>query len=137
MRQHSRARDCGSHHVGCKGGPAHRLAIHTLGGWQISVTPQCVNTFGAQRSARLSLLHHQRLCTQLCPCGRRTWSDIVVLTLGTQLLPQHVVHNINHVFPSCPGFGSAPRAQAASGHSWRQLSICWLNASVSQASTAL
>ena len=43
----------------------------------------------------------------------------------------------NHVFPSCPGVGSAPRAQAASGHSWRQLSICWLNASVSLASTAL
>ena len=91
MRQHSCARDCGSRHMGCKGGPAHRLAIHTPGWWQTSVTPQCVNTFGAQRSARLSLLHHQRLCTQLCPCGRRTWSDIVVLTLGTQLLPQHVV----------------------------------------------
>ena len=38
-----------------------------------------------------TLLHHPRLYTQLCPCGRRTWSEIIVLTLGTHLLPQHVV----------------------------------------------
>ena len=73
------------------GGPAHRLAIHTPGGWRVSVTPQRVNTFGAKRSDRHILLHHQRSCTHLCPCGRRTWSAIIVLTLGTQLLPQHVV----------------------------------------------
>ena len=56
-----------------------------------SVTPQRVNTFRAQRSDRLTLLHHRRLCTQLCPCVRRTWSGIIVLTLGSQLLLQRVV----------------------------------------------
>ena len=47
MRRHSCAGAFGSRHMGCMGGPAHQLAIHTSGGLQISVTPQRVNTFGA------------------------------------------------------------------------------------------
>ena len=43
----------------------------------------------------------------------------------------------DHVFPLCPDFGSAPRAQAAREHRWRQIEHLLLNASVSLAWTAL
>ena len=84
---------CGSRHMGCMGGAAHKLAMHTSGGVQTSVNPHRVNTFGTQRSDRLILLHHRRprLYTQLCPCVRHTWSGIIVLTLGSQLSPRRVV----------------------------------------------
>ena len=76
--------------MGCMGGPAHQLAIHTSGGLQASVTPPRMNMFGAQRSDRLILLHRRRLCTPLHPCVCRNWSGMIVLTLGSQLLPQRV-----------------------------------------------
>ena len=81
----------GSSHMDCMGGPAHQLAIHTAGGLQIPVSPRPASSFGAQRSDRRILLHHRRLCTQLCPYVRHTWLGIIVLTLGSQLLPQCVV----------------------------------------------
>ena len=137
MRRHSCAGAYGSRRMGCMGGPAHRLAIHTPGGLQISVTPQRVNTFRAQRSNRLTLLHHQRLCSQLCPCGRRTWLEIIVLTLVSQLILQRVG---SATITSSPRFRilvlllGLLRLGNTDGAT---LSICCLNASVSLAWTAL
>ena len=85
MRWHLCAGACVSRHMGCMSGPAHQLAIRTAGGVQTPVTPYRVNTFGPQQSDRLILLHHRRLCVQLHPCVRHTWSEIIVLTLGSQL----------------------------------------------------
>ena len=121
VRRHSCAGSYDSRHMSCMGGSAHRLAIHMPGGLEISVTPQRGNTSGARRSDWLTLLHHRRLCTQLCPCGRRTWSEVIVLTLGTQLLPQHVFSAIVTSSPSCPDIGSAPKARAARQHRWRRI----------------
>ena len=114
-----------------------QLAIHTFGGLQISVTPQRVNTFGAQRSDRLTQLHHRRLCTQLCPCVHRTWSGIIALTLGSQLLLQRVVSatitssarvRILFLLLGLKRLGNTDGAT---------LRICCWNASVSLAWTAL
>ena len=112
---------CGSRHMGCVGGPAHQLAIHTSGGLQTSVTPRRVNTFGPQWSDRLTLLRRRRLCTRLCPCVRCIWSGIIVLTFGVTAVA--AAYNLCHdpVFPSCPDFGSAPRAHAAREHRWRHI----------------
>ena len=137
MRRHLCAGAYGSRHVGCMGCLAHQLAIHTSGGLQISVTPQFVNIFGAQWSDRLILSHHRRLCTQLCPCDRRTWSGILVLTLGSQLLPQREVSatimSSTHVriLVLLLGLKRLGNTDGAT------LSIRCLNASVSLAWTAL
>ena len=120
MRRHLCAGACGSRHMGCMGGPAHPLAIRMSGVLQTSVTPPRVNTFGPQRSDRLILLHHCRLYTQLCPCVRRTWSGIIVLTLVSHLSPLRLVSATITSFPPA-GFGSAPRAQAAREHRWRHI----------------
>ena len=60
-------------------------------------------------------MHKRRLCTQLCPFVRHTWSGIIVLTLGSQSL-QRVVSATSTFFPSYTDFGAAPRAQAARGY---------------------
>ena len=59
--------------------------------------------------------------TQLCPCVRRTWSGIIVLTLGSQLLLQRAVSATITSSPRVRNFGSAPRAQAAREHRWRHI----------------
>ena len=109
-------RGYGSYHMGmgCMGGPTHQLATHVR--LQISVTPHAPTPVERNGQSGLHiLLHRRRLCTQGCPCVL-TRSGIIVLTLGTQLSP-HLCHD--HIFPSCPDFGSAPRAQAAREHRWR------------------
>ena len=118
---------------GLHGRPRAQLAIHTSGGLQISVTPQRVNTFGAQRSDRLTLLHHRRLCTQLCPCVRRTWPGIIVLTLGSQLLPQRVVSATITSSPRVRILVLLLGLKRLGGTDGATLSICYLNASVSLA----
>ena len=37
------------------------------------------------------LIHPPRLCTQLCRCGRRIRSGIIIFTFGNQLLISRVV----------------------------------------------
>ena len=137
MRLHLCAGAYGSRHIGCMGGPAHQLAIPTSGGLQISVTPQHVNTFGAQRSDRLILVHHRRLCTQFCPCVRRTWSGIIVLTLGSQLLPQLVVSATITSSPHVRILVLLPGLKRPGNTDGATMSICYLNASVALAWTAL
>ena len=82
-------------------------------------------------------MHHRRLCIQLCPCVRNTWSGIIVLTLGSQLSPLRVVSatitssphvRILILLPGVKRLGSADGAT---------LSICCLTASVSIGWTAL
>ena len=136
MRRHLCAGAYGSRHMGCMGGPAHQLAVHTSGGLQISVTPQRVNTFDVQRSDRLVLLHHRRLCTQLCPL-RRTWSGIIVLTLGSQLLPQRVVSATITSSPHVRILVLLPGLKRLGNTDGATLSICYLDASVSLAWRAL
>ena len=119
------------------GGRAHQLAIHTSGGLQTSVTPRRVNTFGPQRSDWLTLLRRRRLCTRLCPCVRRIWSGIIVLTLGSQLSPLRV---ISATIPASPHVRilvlplGLMRLGSTDGAT---LSICCLNASVSPTLTDL
>ena len=81
MRRHLCAGAYGSRHMGCMGGPARRLAEYTSGGLRVSVTPQRVNTFGAQRSDRLTLLHMFCTCPPLCagalwPMPAWVWRDV-------------------------------------------------------------
>ena len=137
MRWHSSAGAYGSRHMGYMDGPVHQLATHTSGGSQTSVTPHRVNAFGVQRSDWLILLHHRRLCTQLCHCVCHKWSKIIVLTLGTQLLPQHVVSATTtssarvRILVLLLGLKRLGNTDGAT------LSICCLNAGVSLAWTTL
>ena len=137
MRRHSCAGAYGSRRMGCMGGPAHQLAVRTSGGLQTSVTPRRVNTFGTQRSDRLILMHHRRLCTQLCPFVRHTWSGIIVLTLGSQLLPQRVVSATITSSPHVRILVLLPGLELLGSTDGTTLSICCLNASVSLAWAAL
>ena len=137
MRRHLCAGACGSRHMGWMGGPAHQLAKRTSRGLQTSVTPRRVNTFGPQRSDRLILLHHQRLCTQLYPCVCHTWSGIVVLTLGPQLSPLRVVSATITPSPHVRTLVLLPGLKRLGSTDGATLSICCLNASVSLAWTAL
>ena len=137
MRRHLCAGACGSRHMGCIGGPAHKLAIRTSGGLQTSVTPHRVNTFGPQRSDRLTLLHHRRLCTQLYRCVRHTWSGIIVLTLGSQLSPLRVVFATIMSSPHIRILDLLSGLKRLGSTDGATLSICCLNASVYLAWTAL
>ena len=131
---------CGSRRMGCVGAPAHQLAIHASGGLQTFVTPRHVNTFGPQRSDRLTLLRRRRLRTRLCPCVRRVrriWSGIIVLTLGSQLSPLRV---ISATIPSSPRVRILVLLlglMRLGGTDGATLGICCLNASVSPALTDL
>ena len=121
MRRHSCAGAFGSRHMGCMGGPAHQLAIHTSGGLQISVTPQRVNTFGAQRSDQL---YTTALSAVVHPIMFLRSSHLVgdhCLDFGDTAVGAACSLCHDHVFPSCPNFGSAPRAQAAREHRWRHI----------------
>ena len=135
MRRHSCARACGSRHMGCMGGPAHQLAIRTSGGLQTSATPQPVNTFGPQRSNRLVPLHHRQLCIQLCPCVRHTCqcSGIIVLTLGSQLLPLRVVSATIMCSPHVRNLVLLLGLKRLGSTDGATLSICCLTASVALA----
>ena len=123
--------------MGCTGGPAHKIAIHTPGGLETSVTPLRVKTFGTQRSDRLILLHHQRLCTLLCPFVRHIWSGITVLTLGSQLSPKRVVSATMTSSPHIRMLVLLLGLKRLGSTAGATLSICCLNASVSLAWTAL
>ena len=63
------------------------------------VPPQCGKTYGAQRSDRHLILHRPGLYTELCPCGRHIWSEIIVLTLGIPPLP---LRALCAMITSCP-----------------------------------
>ena len=119
MRRHSCTGAYGSRHMGCVGGPAHRLAIRTPGGLQISITPQRGSTSGAQRPDRHILLRRPRLYTPLCPCGRHTWWEIIVFGNTAAAATCDLCHD--HFFPSCPDSGSASKVQAAREHRWRHI----------------
>ena len=139
MRRHLCAGAYGGRHMDCMGGPAHhgQLAIHKSGGLRISVTPRRMSTFGAQRSDRLILLHHRRLCTQLCPCVRHTWTGIIVLTLGSQLLPQRVVSATITSSPKVRILVLLLGLKRLGNTDGATLSICCLNAGVCLAWTGL
>ena len=80
---------------------------------------------------------HAQAITQLCSSRRRIWSEIIFLTLGTQLLPQRVVSatimSSTHVriLVLLLGLKRLGNTDGAT------LSIRCLNASVSLAWTAL
>ena len=120
MRRHLCAGTYGSRHMGCMGGPARQLAIHTFGGLQITVTPQSVNTFGVQRLVGLHYCIIVGCAPNYVPAsiapGRGHYLDLGVTAVAVACSLCH-----DHVFPSFPDFDSAPRAQAASEHRWRHI----------------
>ena len=64
---------------------------HTHARWAADIRHPSVREHLWSVAVRLAYLpHHRRLCTHLRPCGRRSGSEIIFFTLGTQLLPQHV-----------------------------------------------
>ena len=86
MHRQSCAGASGSRHMGCMGGPAHRLAGHTPGGLQISVAPQRVNTFGAQRQ-RWTAHPARRFASEggvgdACACHHGSCCDAVAMLSG-------------------------------------------------------
>ena len=115
----------------------NQLAIRTAGGLQTSVAPHRVNPFGLQRSDRLILLHHRRLCIQLCPCIRHTWLGIIVLTLRSQLSPLRVVSATITSSPHVRILVLLIGLKRLGSTDGATLSICCLTASVSLAWTPL
>ena len=77
------------------------------------------------------------VCTQLYPCGRRTWSEMIVLTLGTQLLPQYVVSATITSYPHVRSLVLLLGLKRLGSTDGATLSICCLTASVSLAWTPL
>ena len=84
------------------------------------LTPQRGSTSGAQRLSRRILPRPRRLCTQLC-----LWSSHLVgnhyFDFGDTAVAAACSPCHDHVFPSCPDFGSPPRAQATREQRWRHI----------------
>ena len=74
--------------------------------------------------------------TRVCPCGRRTWLEIIVFTLETQLLLRNVVSATITSSPHVRILILLIGHKRIGNTDGATLSICCLNASVSVAWTA-
>ena len=121
-----------------RGGRDHtRRACIRPGGLPISVSPRWRNTYGAQRKDRHIQLRRPPFYTQLCPCGRHTYSGIIVLTLGTRPLPQRVLSATITSSPRVRILVRLLRFRRLGNSDGATLSTSYLNASVSLAWTAM
>ena len=115
MRQCAGA--CGSRHMGCMGGPAHRLArwvaqIRNASAREHLCITAVRSAYTTASSADVHLLMSLR-SLHLVGDHCLGFGDTAVAAARS------LCHD--HVSPSCPDFGSrtaAPRAQAAREHSW-------------------